>query len=261
MTPTWTNPAAFREEVRAGRHTTPTAGVCPGYTQGNLAILPREYADEFLRFARLNPKSCPIIGMTEPGDSRVPELGGVDLMADFPAYCVFRDGEQVDEVQNLQGLWTHDLVGFVIGCSYSFEGPLLDAGVPIRHIEQDTNVPMYVSNIANGKAGRFGGNMVVSMRPMTPAQAIRAVQVTSRFPSVHGAPVHLGDPALIGIRDIDNPDFGHRSIIQPGEIPVFWACGVTPQQAIRSARPPFAITHKPGHMVVTDILNSHLAAL
>ena len=261
MSATWNTPAEFRDIVRADRHTTPTAGVCPDFTQGNLAILPRDYADEFLRFARLNPKSCPIIGMTEPGDTRVPELGGVDLMADFPAYCIFRDGEQVDEVHNLRDYWTDDLVGFVIGCSYSFEGPLLDAGVPIRHIEQGSNVPMYVSNIANGKAGRFGGNMVVSMRPMTPAQAIRAVQVTSRFPSVHGAPVHLGDPSLIGIRDVDMPDFGDRSNIQPGEIPVFWACGVTPQQAIRSARPPLAITHKPGHMVVTDVRNSYLAAL
>jgi uncharacterized protein YcsI (UPF0317 family) len=257
----WNSPAEFREEVRAGRHTTPTAGVCPEYTQGNLIILPRDYAYEFLRFARLNPKACPIIGMTEPGDSRVPELGGVDLIDDFPAYCVFRDGEQVDEVQSLQALWSDDLVGFVIGCSYSFEGALLDAGVPVRHIEQGTAVPMYVSSIPNGKAGRFGGNMVVSMRPMTPAQAIRAVQVTSRFPSVHGAPVHLGDPSLIGINDVDIPDFGSRSPLQEGEIPVFWACGVTPQQAIRSARPPFAITHKPGHMVVTDVLNSHLAML
>lgn len=259
MSTLWTHPAEFRQAVRAGRFTAPTADVCPGYTQGNLAILPRAYADEFLRFARLNPKSCPIIGMTEPGDSRVPELGDVDLIGDVPAYCVFRDGEQVDEVTNLKGLWNDDLVGFVIGCSFSFEGALLEAGVPIRHIEQGTNVPMYVSSIANGKAGRFAGNTVVSMRPMTPAQAIRAVQVTSRFPSVHGAPVHLGDPAQIGIRDVDAPDFGERSLIRPGEIPVFWACGVTPQQAIRSARPSFAITHKPGHMVVTDILNSHLA--
>ncbi len=259
MSTAWNTPAEFRQIVRDGLHTTPTAGICPGFTQGNLAILPCDYADEFLRFARLNPKSCPIIGMTEPGDTRVPELG-VDLLADFPSYCVFRGGEQVDEVQNLRELWRDDLVGFVIGCSYSFEGPLLDAGVPIRHIEQQSNVPMYVSNIANGKAGRFGGNMVVSMRPMTPAQAIRAVQVTSRFPSVHGAPVHLGDPSQIGIRDVDMPDFGDRSIIQPGEIPVFWACGGTPQQAICSARPPFAITHKPGHMVVTDIPNSFLAA-
>lgn len=261
MSATWNTPAEFRDAVRAGLHTTPTAGICPAFTQGNLVILPRDYADEFLRFARLNPKSCPIIGMTEPGDTRVPELGGVDVMADFPTYCVFRDGEQVDEVHHLRDLWRDDLVGFVIGCSYSFEGALLDAGVPIRHIEQRTNVPMYVTNIANGQAGRFGGNLVVSMRPMSAAQAIRAVQVTSRFPSVHGAPVHLGDPSLIGIADVDAPSFGDRSVIHPGEIPVFWACGVTPQQAILSARPSLAITHKPGHMVVTDIRNSHLAAL
>lgn len=260
MATIWHNPAEFRQAVRQRRFTVPTAGQCPGYTQGNLAVLPHKYADAFLRFARLNPKSCPVIGMTEPGSGKVPELGDVDIKTDFPSYYVFHDGKRVAEVENLHDVWRGDLVGFVIGCSYSFEDALLDAGIPIRHIEQGTNVPMYITNIANGRAGDFAGNMVVSMRPMTPAQAIRAVQVTSRFPDVHGAPVHLGDPALIGISDIDAPDFGGRSLINAGEIPVFWACGVTPQEAIRSAGLPFAITHAPGHMVVTDIRNSHLAA-
>jgi len=261
MPSNWTSPADFRCAVREGRYTRSTAGVCPGYTQGNLAILPRDYADEFLRFARLNPRPCPVIGMSEPGSSRVPELGDVDLVADIPGYCVFRDGELVERVPDLRSLWRDDLVGFVIGCSLSFEEALLEAGVPIRHIEQDTTVPMYVTDIPNARAGRFGGNLVVSMRPMPAAQAIRAVQITSRFPAVHGAPVHLGDPGQIGIRDLDSPDFGERAELRPGEIPVFWACGVTPQQAIRAARPPFAITHQPGHMLVTDIRNSHLAAL
>ncbi|KAA8995755.1 putative hydro-lyase [Affinibrenneria salicis] len=260
MSTIWHNPAEFRQAVRERRFTIPTAGQCPGYTQGNLAILPRQYADAFLRFARLNPKSCPVIGMTEPGSGKVPELGDIDIKTDCPFYYVFHEGKRVAEVENLHDVWRDDLVGFVIGCSYSFEEALLDAGIPIRHIEQGTNVPMYITHIANGRAGDFAGNMVVSMRPMTPAQAIRAVQVTSRFPDVHGAPVHLGDPALIGIRDIDTPDFGGRSLINAGEIPVFWACGVTPQEAIRSAGLPFAITHSPGHMVVTDIRNSHLAA-
>jgi len=256
----WTEPSLFRPEVRAGHFTGQTSGQCPGYTQGNLAILPRAYADEFLRFCRLNPKPCPLIGMSEPGDPRVPELGEIDLRVDVPGYCIFRDGERAGEVANLNDIWTDDLVGFVIGCSLSFEEALQDAGLPVRHIEQASNVPMYNTGIANRPAGRFGGNLVVSMRPMTPAQAVRAVQVTSRFPDVHGAPVHLGDPAAIGIADLDAPDYGQRSEIRAGEIPVFWACGVTPQQAIRAARPPLAITHQPGHMLVTDVRNSALAA-
>lgn len=259
MSTIWHNPGEFRQAVRDRQFTTTTAGQCPGYTQGNLAILPQQYADAFLRFARLNPKACPVIGMTEPGSSIVPELGDLDLKTDCPLYCVFHDGKQVAQVENLHDVWRDDLVGFVIGCSLSFEDALLEAGVPIRHIEQGTTVPMYVTNIANGRAGDFAGNMVVSMRPMTPAQAIRAVQVTTRFPNTHGAPVHLGDPALIGISDVDMPDFGDRSLIKEGEIPVFWACGVTPQEAIRSAGLPFAITHAPGHMVIADIRNSHLA--
>ena len=254
------SPAAFRQLVRYGRFTAQTAGQCPGFTQGNLAILPRTHAEEFLRFARLNPKSCPVIGVTEVGQPSVPELGeGIDLRTDIPGYCVFHAGEKVDEAAHLRDLWRDDLVGFVIGCSLSFEQALLEGGVPVRHIEQNTTVPMYNTNRPNGQAGRFGGMGVVSMRPMTVAQAIRAVQITSRFPGAHGAPVHLGDPAEIGIADIDAPDYGEAAEIRPGEIPVFWACGVTPQQAIRSARVPFAITHRPGHMLVTDVRSSHLA--
>ncbi|MFG0783969.1 MULTISPECIES: putative hydro-lyase [Delftia] len=256
----WTHPTEFRQEVRAGRFRGQTAGQCPGYTQGNLAILPRECSEEFLRFARLNPKSCPLIGVTEPGSSRVPELGDIDLKTDLPSYWVFRDGHRAEQVNDLTELWRDDLVGFVIGCSYSFEDALREAGVPVRHIGEGRGAPMFITDIANGQAGRFGGRMVVSMRPMTAAHAIRAIQVTSRFPSVHGAPVHLGDPAQIGIADIDRPDFGEPMALRPGEIPVFWACGVTPQQAIRSAALPFAITHEPGHMLVTELRNSHLAA-
>ncbi|HEY4066562.1 MAG TPA: putative hydro-lyase [Burkholderiaceae bacterium] len=254
-----TLPSDLRNEIRDGRFRGPTAGHCPGYTQGNLAILPRQFADEFLRFCHLNPKPCPIIGMTEPGSPLVPALGNVDLRTDAPAYCVFRDGEAAGEVLDLKALWSDDLVGFVIGCSMSFEDALIEAELPIRHIEQGTTVPMYDTNLANVRAGRFGGTMVVSMRPMTPRQAIRAIQITSRFPNVHGAPVHFGDPAAIGIADIERPDYGERSAIRAGEVPVFWACGVTPQQAIRAARPPLAITHKPGQMLVSDLRNSHLA--
>lgn len=255
-------PLAFRQLVRSGGFTAQTAGQCPGFTQGNLAILPSAYADEFLRFARLNPKSCPVIGVTEVGSPAVPELGeDIDLRTDVPGYCLFRNGEKVADVPDLRELWNDDMVGFVIGCSLSFEEALLEGGVPVRHIEQNTTVPMYDTNRPNGTAGRFGGTGVVSMRPMTAAQAIRAIQITSRFPSTHGAPVHFGDPAEIGITDIRRPNYGEPAEIRPGEIPVFWACGVTPQQAIRSARVPFAITHQPGHMLVTDVRNSHLAVL
>jgi uncharacterized protein YcsI (UPF0317 family) len=257
--PIWNDPVDLRNEIRSGRFRGPTAGQCPGYTQGNLVILPREYAGEFLRFCCLNPKSCPVIGLGEAGDPCVPELGAVDLRTDAPAYCVFRDGEPAGEVADLTGLWSDELVGFVIGCSMSFEEALMEAGLPMRHIEQGTTVPMYDTCIANVPAGRFGGTLVVSMRPMTPAQAIRAVQVTSRFPSAHGAPVHFGDPAAIGIAAVERPDYGAPSQLRGGEVPVFWACGVTPQQAIRSARPRLAITHKPGQMLVCDVRNSHLA--
>ncbi|WP_347558467.1 putative hydro-lyase [Robbsia sp. KACC 23696] len=254
-------PAAFRQVVRSNAFDVPTPGQCPGYVQGNLAILPKTLADDFLRFARLNPKACPVIGMTEPGDPRVPELGDVDLMHDAPMYCIFENGKQVGEVRDLKEVWRDDLVGFVLGCSFSFEEPLVQAGIPLRHIEQGTTVPVYRTAIPNKQAGPFGGSMVVSMRPMTAAHAIRAVQITSRMPGVHGAPVHLGDPSLIGISDIDRPDWGDVAEIRPGEIPVFWACGVTPQEAIRSAQPSFAITHKPGHMVITDLKTADLAIL
>ncbi|MCT8179223.1 putative hydro-lyase [Variovorax sp. CY25R-8] len=257
----WTSPQAFRREIREGRFTQQTGGQCPGFTQGNVAILPADYAAEFLNFARLNPKSCPVIGVTQPGSTRVPELGDVDLMSDCSAYCVFRDGELVGEAANLRELWREDLVGFVIGCSLSFEEALSEAGVPLRHQEQGTMVPVYATQIPNQPSGRFGGTMVVSMRPMKAADAIRAIQITSRFPSVHGAPVHIGDPSLIGIRDLARPEYGGSAEVRAGELPVFWACGVTPQQAIRSARPPLAITHKTGHMVMTDIRNSHLAVI
>lgn len=256
------HPEDFRRLVRAGDFTAQTAGQCPGYTQGNLAILPRDYAEEFLRFCRLNPKPCPLIGVTEVGDPSVPELGeAIDLRTDVPGYCVFENGEKVAEVADLRGRWRDDLVGFVIGCSLSFEEALLQDGIPVRHIEQNTTVPMYDTTVANRPAGRFAGSGVVSMRPMTAAQAIRAIQITSRFPGVHGAPVHFGDATQLGIADLGRPDYGDPVEIRSGEVPVFWACGVTPQQAIRSARPPLAITHQPGHMLVTDLRNSRMSVL
>lgn len=253
--------ATARREYRAGKYAS-TAGVAPGYVQGNLVILPQEQAAAFHRFCQLNPKPCPIIGMSEVGDPSIPALGlDLDIRTDIPQYVVWKDGEAIERPFEVTKHWRDDLVSFVIGCSYSFEEALLADDLPIRHIEQDVLVPMYRTNIACKSAGPFAGPMVVSMRPMKPADAIRAVQITSRFPAVHGAPVHLGLPQSIGIKDISKPDYGDAVQIKDDEIPVFWACGVTPQAVIAAARVPFAITHAPGVMLVTDLKNKHLAVL
>jgi uncharacterized protein YcsI (UPF0317 family) len=258
----YTNPTELRHAIRARQFTSHTAGQCPGYAQGNLAILTREDANDFLRFCQANPKPCPILGMSEPGDPRIPAVAkDMDIRTDISSYIVFRDGEPVDEVDDLKAVWQDDLVAFVLGCSFSFEEALAEANVPLRYIERGHNVSMYRTNIPTTPAGRFGGTLVVSMRPMPAAQAIRAIQITSRFPNVHGAPVHFGDPALIGIRDIHAPEFGDPTEILPGEVPVFWACGVTPQSAIRAGKPRFALAHKPGCMLVTDLRNAQLAVL
>ena len=252
---------AARIAIRSGLHRGPTPGLAPGYVQGNLAVLPAAMAADFLRFCQRNPKPCPLIGMGETGVPAVPALGvDLDIRTDIPGYCLFRDGELVEELRDLKAVWRDDLVAFVIGCSFSFEEALIEDGIRMRHIDLGCNVPMYRSGIATAPAGPFGGPMVVSMRPMTPRDAIRAIQITSRFPGVHGAPVHFGDPQAIGIADIARPDFGDPVEILPGEVPVFWACGVTPQSAIRAAGPALSITHKPGCMLITDLRNSHLAS-
>ena len=239
-----------------------TAGVAPGFVQGNLAILPAEYAGAFHRFCQLNPKPCPIIGMSDVGSPHIPALGAdLDIRTDVPRYRVWRDGEVVEEPTDIMSHWRDDLVAFVLGCSFSFEEALIAEGLPIRHIERKVRVPMYRTNIACKPSGPFSGPMVVSMRPFKPAQAIRAVQITSRFPSVHGAPLHLGHPHSIGIADIARPDYGDAVPVAPDEIPVFWACGVTPQAVISAAKVPFAITHAPGLMLVTDLHNKDLAVL
>jgi uncharacterized protein YcsI (UPF0317 family) len=249
-----------RHAARAGALTGSTAGLAPGFVQGNLAILPRDWAEDFLRFCQANPKPCPVLGVSDAGSPHVPALGAdLDTRTDFPRYRVWRDGELVDEPTDVRPVWRDDLVSFVIGCSFSFEEALLQADVPLRHIERNCNVAMYRTGIATQRAGRFHGPLVVSMRPLKPADAIRAVQITTRLPSVHGAPVHLGFPEAIGISDIGKPDYGDALPIEPGELPVFWACGVTPQAAIAAARPPFAITHAPGAMIVTDLKNAQLA--
>jgi len=245
---------------RSGALDAPTAGLAPGFVQGNLAILPHEYAEDFLRFCQANPKPCPLIGVSEPGDPAISALGAdLDIRTDIPRYRVWRDGEAIDEPSDIKSLWRADLVSFVLGCSFSFEEALLQADVPLRHIERGTNVPMWRTNIQTQRAGRFHGPLVVSMRPMKPADAIRAVQITTRLPSVHGAPVHLGYPEAIGIADVTKPDYGDAVPVERGELPVFWACGVTPQAAIAAAKVPFAITHAPGYMLVTDLKNAQLA--
>jgi uncharacterized protein YcsI (UPF0317 family) len=250
-----------RRAYRAGQSGS-TAGVAPGFVQGNLAILPETFAAAFHRFCQLNPKPCPIIGMSDVGNPKIPSLGlDLDIRTDVPRYRVWRDGEVIEEPTDVMAHWRDDLVAFVIGCSFSFEEALLADDIAIRHIDCNVRVPMYRTNIPCAPAGPFAGPMVVSMRPLKPKDAIRAVQITSRFPSVHGAPVHIGLPQSIGIADIGKPDYGDPVPIADDELPVFWACGVTPQAVIAAAKVPFAITHAPGLMLVTDLKNKHLAVL
>jgi uncharacterized protein YcsI (UPF0317 family) len=254
-----TDPRAARLAMREKRWTRPTAGLAPGRVQANLAILPRDWAVDFLLFCQRNPKPCPLLAAGEPGAVDLPGWAeGLDIRSDLSGYRVFENGTCITETDDVTDWWREDLVVFALGCSFSFEQALLDAELPVRHVELGRNVPMYRTNIDCTPAGRFSGGMVVSMRPYKPADAIRAVQVTTRFPAVHGAPVHLAEPEQIGIRDLHRADFGDDPVIHAGEIPVFWACGVTPQVVLEAAKPPFCITHKPGHMLVTDRTNTSL---
>jgi uncharacterized protein YcsI (UPF0317 family) len=245
--------AEVRAAARRGALTTPTPGLALGHVQANLVVVPRELAFDFLLFCQRNPKPCPVLDVTEPGSAE-PRLvaPGADVRTDLPRYRVYKHGELMDEPTHLARWWRDDLVAFLIGCSFTFESALLQAGLPVRHLEAGCNVPMYGTNIACRPAGVFSGPMVVSMRPMTPAQAIAATRVCARFPRAHGVPVHFGDPVGIGIHDLGRPDFGDAVAVRAGEVPVFWACGVTPQAVAMHVRPPLLITHKPGHMFVTD---------
>ncbi len=255
-------PAQLRQRIRNGEHRDHTSGFAPGFVQCNIVILPSDWANDFLRFCQLNPKPCPLVATSNaPGDPRLPLLGDIDIRTDVPSYRVFRDGRFCEERDDIRELWQEDLVTFALGCSFSFEEALLADGLDVRNVSAGVNVPMYRTNIDCTAAGPFSGKMVVSMRPFVAVDAIRAIQICTRFPSVHGAPVHLGDPAAIGIADLDRPDFGDRVSLQAGELPLFWACGVTPQVALEAARPPFAVTHSPGYMLVTDLRNSRLAVL
>lgn len=251
--------AAVRRAAREGRLTEHTSGLAGEHVQGNVVILPAALATDFLRYCQRNPKPCPLLAVSEPGEATLPELGAdLDIRSDVPRYRVWRRGELVDSPTDIRALWRDDLVSFVIGCSFSFEHALLADGIRLRHVEQRRNVAMYRTSIPTRRAGVFHGPLVVSMRPFAPADAIRAIQISSRLAEVHGAPVHLGDPTAIGIAELARPDYGDAVELLPGELPLFWACGVTPQAALAQARPEFCITHAPGAMLVTDLLNRQL---
>jgi uncharacterized protein YcsI (UPF0317 family) len=254
------NSKDVRARVRRGEITGHTSGLASGCVQGNVAILPKVLAADFLRFCQLNPKPCPVLAVGAPGDPALPTLGtDIDMRSDVPRYRVFRKGELVEEPTDIRHLWRDDLVTFILGCSYSFEWALLEDGLTMHHMTLGKNVPMFRTSIPTTPAGPFHGPLVVSMRSFKPADAIRAVQITSRFPGVHGAPVHLGLPEQIGIRDIAKPDWGDPVEVPADELPLFWACGVTPQAVVAAMKPEFCITHSPGSMLVTDLKNSQLA--
>ncbi len=251
----FTTPAELRRAIRDGEFRAPTAGECPGFVQTNVVILPAAYADEFAQFCRLNPRPCPLVCRTEPGHFEpLPAAPGADIRTDVPRYRVFRHGTaESAEPTDVRPLWRDDFVTFLIGCSFTFESGLIAAGLPVRHIDERRNVPMFRTSRACTSAGRFAGPLVVSMRPYRPEQVEQVTQITGNYPAMHGAPVHVGDPAGLGIADLMRPDFGESVTIHPGEVPVFWACGVTPQLALLAAKPEIAITHSPGCMFVTDL--------
>ena len=252
---------ALRDKIRRGLFADQTAGAAPRCVQGNLVILPEFLADDFRRYCEANPKPCPLLAVSRPGDPALPTLAeDFDLRTDVPLYRIYRRGELERETTDIRDLWKEDFVAFVLGCSYSFEAALLAADIPLRHIEMNMGVPMYVSNIETVPASPFAGPMVVSMRPMTLDDARKAKAICADFDRAHGEPVQIGDAEAIGIADVAAPDFGEAVPVADGEVPVFWACGVTPQMAIKEARPDICITHAPGFMVITDIAASELAA-
>ena len=253
-------PAQVRAACRAGTLDRPTSGLADGFVQANLMVVPREAAFDFLLFCQRNPKPCPLVEVVEAGTVEPRCAPGADLRTDLPRYRIYRDGRLVEERTEVRALWTDDLVAFLIGCSFSFEEALAEAGVPLRHVEACSNVPMYRTGVPTTPAGRFHGPLVVSMRPVPASLVPLAVRVTSRFERVHGAPVHVGEPAALGIADVARPDHGDPVEIRPGELPVFWACGVTPQAAALASRLPFCITHAPGFMFVSDLTNASLAS-
>jgi uncharacterized protein YcsI (UPF0317 family) len=256
------NPSQARQMIREGKIKSNTAGMCHGYVQGNIVILPKEHAYDFLLFAQRNPKQCPILEVSDMGSREFMKMApGSDVSTDIPKYRVYKDGELHGEFDDIKSFWKDDFVSFLIGCSFTFESAMLDEGIEVRHISEGKNVPMYITDIQCEKAGIFEGPTVVSMRPLPYADVVRAVQITSRYPGVHGAPIHMGNPLEIGIGDINNPDFGDSVEIKDGEVPVFWACGVTPQAVAMNVKPEIMITHAPGYMFITDVKNQKLSLL
>ena len=255
-----TTPAAIRAASRGGTLHSHTAGLAPAYAQANLVVLPRDLAYDFLLFCQRNPKPCPLLDVTDVG-SPEPALvaPGADLRLDLPRYRVYRSGELVEERTDVVDLWRDDLVAFLLGCSFTFDGPLAEAGVPVRHVAAGRNVPMYRTSRSCVPAGGFGGPLVVTLRPMPPENVAKAVQITARFPAVHGAPIHVGDPGMLGIANVNCPDWGDPPLVEPGDVPVFWGCGVTPQAVAMATKPDLMITHAPGHMFVTDVPVASLA--
>ncbi|MGM7700359.1 putative hydro-lyase [Pseudalkalibacillus sp. Hm43] len=251
-------PEEARNMFRLNKWNKPTAGIANGYTQANLVVLPKTLAFEFLLFCQRNPKPCPVLDVTEVGSSE-PALAalGADLRTDLPKYHVYENGVKTAEPEDISAYWREDMVAFLLGCSFTFEKALMEQGIPIRHVEEGVNVPMFRTNLPCEKAGPFEGNMVVSMRPIPSKDIAKAVQITSRFPSVHGAPVHIGNPEHLGIHNLSTPDFGEPVTIGEGEVPVFWACGVTPQAVAMQVKPELMITHAPGHMFITDWTDDH----
>ena len=255
------SPADLRALIRSGEWTSPTTGLAQGHVQANLVMVPREQAFHFLMFCVRNPKPCPILDVLEPGQVEPRIAPGADLRTDLPRYNVFEEGKPMAEAKDVKGHFNEETVSFLLGCSFSFESALVAAGVPVRNLEEGKNVSMYITNRSCLSAGPFYAPLVVTMRPMKPDEAVRAAQVTTRFHLTHGAPVHLGSPEDLGIKDLDQPDFGDPVTIRPGEIPVFWACGVTAMIAATSTSLPLVITHSPGHMFVSDLLDEHLTLL
>ncbi|AGX44057.1 putative hydro-lyase [Clostridium saccharobutylicum] len=253
------DPAEVRRLIREGEITGPTSGMCAGYAQANLVILPKDLAYDFLLFTQRNQKSCPILEVSDMGSRSLKYIANnVDIAKDIPKYRVYEDGILTGEYTSVEHLWRDNFVSFLIGCSFSFESELLEAGISIRHIEENCNVPMFKTNIECEPAGIFNGKMVVSMRPIPYDQIVKSVMVTGTMPKVHGAPIHIGDPSVIGISDVTKPDFGDSVQIKEGEVPVFWPCGVTPQSVVMNVKPKIVITHSPGHMLITDVKNVDL---
>lgn len=245
---------AIRAQIRTLEYTGHTAGLGHERLQANLAILPSSHALDFMRFCQRNPKPCPVVGVSDTGNPMMTTLGGsIDIRTDVPAYYVYRDGVLSETLHDLTDVWQDDFVAFALGCSFTFEHAVRKAGIALWHVDNDSTVPMYATNIQTVPAGPFHGPMVVSMRAIPDDRVDEVIEISKKFPMAHGGPVHWGDPAAIGIADITSPDWGDPAPVTVGTTPMFWACGVTPQAAIMHAKPPLCITHKPGHMLITDI--------